>query len=383
LGRTELKEIEMAGTITSKTLGDIAPYDPTKPIMPEAMGDITATPSMPVPASQGGLLEVPKTTAGTETTNTGLLAPVAAKQGGLAAATQTAIGETPTTTATDLQGKSDVAAQKILAPAGYTPAADTTVEGRMNSLLGQDSQYMQAAKASAQQAMAARGLINSTMAGEAGQSAAIKAALPIATSDAQYMQARGLADQSAAQKSLLETQQAGESAALTQVQGDVSSALSKQAAGQALTQQEQNTINEYNKATKLQAESAAYNSALSKQQAGEKLTAIEQQAIADKQLEDMRQTGANYRDQVDNEAKIQIQQMDITSNEKKAIADAISVAGQSFTNSVATIMQANVDQYFKNAAINTLSAQYKNNVNSAVLPYGVTIDWGSNPNVGI
>jgi hypothetical protein len=59
-----------------------------------------------------------------------------------------------------------------------------TVRGQMQSLLDQDSPYMQQARARAQRVLAGRGLINSTMAGTAGEDAAIAAALNIATPDA-------------------------------------------------------------------------------------------------------------------------------------------------------------------------------------------------------
>jgi len=59
-----------------------------------------------------------------------------------------------------------------------------TVAGQMNSLLGQDSTYLQAARGRAAQQSNARGLLNSSMAAGAGEKAAIESALPIATADA-------------------------------------------------------------------------------------------------------------------------------------------------------------------------------------------------------
>jgi hypothetical protein len=73
---------------------------------------------------------------------------------------------------------------------GYDPsqrAIDTgkeTVSGQLDTLLGQDSPYLQRARAGAVQTANSRGLLNSSMAAGAGEAAAIDAALPIASADA-------------------------------------------------------------------------------------------------------------------------------------------------------------------------------------------------------
>lgn len=59
-----------------------------------------------------------------------------------------------------------------------------TVAGQLNDLLGADSKYMQSARANGLAIANSRGLINSSMAAGAAQKAAIDAAAPIATSDA-------------------------------------------------------------------------------------------------------------------------------------------------------------------------------------------------------
>lgn len=72
---------------------------------------------------------------------------------------------------------------------GYDPSAFTvdrnqTVAGQLDDLIDQDSAYMQQASRRAAQAMNDRGLLNSSIAIGAGQTAAIESALPIATTDA-------------------------------------------------------------------------------------------------------------------------------------------------------------------------------------------------------
>ena len=67
----------------------------------------------------------------------------------------------------------------------YTVPTNGTVQERVKSLVAEDSPLMQQAAQRAQQEMAQRGLINSSLAVGAGQQAVIAQALPIAQQDAQ------------------------------------------------------------------------------------------------------------------------------------------------------------------------------------------------------
>lgn len=59
-----------------------------------------------------------------------------------------------------------------------------TVSGQLSKILSEDSPYLTQARGGAMDYANSRGLLNSTMAAEAGESAAIKAALPVASADA-------------------------------------------------------------------------------------------------------------------------------------------------------------------------------------------------------
>lgn len=78
----------------------------------------------------------------------------------------------------------------------YTPqtrevnAATDTTQGQLNSILSTDSPLMQRARTLATQQMASRGLVNSSMNGEAGVAAMIDRATPIAGADASVYDAR-------------------------------------------------------------------------------------------------------------------------------------------------------------------------------------------------
>lgn len=62
--------------------------------------------------------------------------------------------------------------------------SNSTVAGQLNGLIAQNSPYLQAARAGAAKQANSRGLINSSIAAGAGETAAIQAALPIAQQDA-------------------------------------------------------------------------------------------------------------------------------------------------------------------------------------------------------
>lgn len=84
------------------------------------------------------------------------------------------------------------------APVTRTLDAKTeTTQGQMGALLAKDSPYLTAARERAKGAMNQRGLLNSTLAGTAGEAAAIDAALPIAQADAGAYQAQAGKNQDA------------------------------------------------------------------------------------------------------------------------------------------------------------------------------------------
>ena len=86
--------------------------------------------------------------------------------------------------------------QSLMSPASPSPASwnvdqNQTVEGRVKGIIDSNSPLMQQAKATANESANSRGLINSAMATQAGQSALYSAALPIASQDANTFAAAG------------------------------------------------------------------------------------------------------------------------------------------------------------------------------------------------
>jgi len=82
-------------------------------------------------------------------------------------------------------------------PALGNLSTSQTVQGQMSNLMQNDNPLMQRATTRASQAANKRGLLNSSMGVQAGQEAALTAALPIAQQDAKAYQTQALANQNA------------------------------------------------------------------------------------------------------------------------------------------------------------------------------------------
>lgn len=117
-------------------------------------------------------------------------------------------------------------------PTSYFDQAKSTVAGQLTSLLGSDSPYIKQAEQKAREQSASRGMLNTTLASQAGREAAIGAALPIAQQDA-----------SEYNKFALQTQATQNQQAMVQTESIASSELAKQNA--AIAQQKQNIQNEF------------------------------------------------------------------------------------------------------------------------------------------
>jgi hypothetical protein len=98
-----------------------------------------------------------------------------------------------------------------------TVSPNQTVRSQLDDLLSGSSEYLDAARQAGLRTAADRGLINSSIAGQAGEAAAIGAAMPIATQDAATN-----AQAARQRQGFLETQ------STTTLQGDINARLQKQ-----------------------------------------------------------------------------------------------------------------------------------------------------------
>lgn len=111
----------------------------------------------------------------------------------------------------DPNANTDLAAATTTPKTTTTPAYEAervtvepgdTVEGRIDNIVNKNSPIMQRAATRAKQAANSRGLLNTSMAVEAGQAAVLDAAMPIASQDAQTSFAAKQLNQNAGNRAL-------------------------------------------------------------------------------------------------------------------------------------------------------------------------------------
>lgn len=89
-----------------------------------------------------------------------------------------------TNTTTNLPATAGYNPTPVAAPTKWEVTPDQTVAGQVKTLIDENSPLMQQARTSAAKESGRRGLINSSMAVQAGENAVYQAAVPIATADA-------------------------------------------------------------------------------------------------------------------------------------------------------------------------------------------------------
>lgn len=233
--------------------------------------------------------------------------------------------------------------EPVVAPKQYAPRGSDLVEGRMNGLLASNSAYMQAARKAGERTAHSRGLLNSSLAGGAAQKAAIESALPIAQQDSQSIINANMAGYQGDIDSFLIGRQSEESSKLSAQDFMQDSALSAQNAKQDFVS----------------------NSKLSAQDAAQQI-----------ELDRIQQAGANYRQAVEMEWNHQMAIMELESNERSAIADAMTKLGDNFQAKLAGIqVDADLTAAAKTSAIRDLQDAYQANIASIGAIYGVAISW--------
>jgi len=250
-------------------------------------------------------------------------------------------------------------------PKKYTPAPEETVSGTMKGLLSSGSSYLEAAKTRGTQYAAQRGLLNTSMAAGASEAEAIKSALPIAQQDAGYMQNRGLA-----------TQQGEIQTGLYRTQGEISGGLLAQEGTQAKELSAQESEQTLGRETALTAQKGTIQSQLAEQEAKDRAALSAQESTQEITLENIQQDGANYRLSIENDLKTKLAEMELSSQEKTSVGNAMTDMGVQFTEELANIQRdPNVTAANKTAAILTLQAAYQSNLASLASIYSIIISW--------
>lgn len=117
-----------------------------------------------------------------------------------------------------------------------------SVSGNLTGLLGANSDYIKQARAQGEKAAGRRGLLNSSIAAGSGQSAAIAAALPIASQDASTAAGKNAAQAEFTSQTKLNEQSITGQKDLATLNNAAEAARQKEQQGFQLTQQERDNV---------------------------------------------------------------------------------------------------------------------------------------------
>ena len=217
--------------------------------------------------------------------------------------------------------------QPISDPVDIRP--ESTVSSQMSGLLSQDNPYMQSAETQGLKKMNKRGLLNSTLAIEAGEAARIDAALPIAQQDAKTYSDADLSRQRYQEDASKSAMNAELSANLASHEGKLKSELQSQV------------------------DEARYNHEVMAQAANTERLLIERQAMAE------------------------IAAMELSQADIKSLHDTIMNFGTQYERDYAEILLSKdfATAGAKRDALAGISDAYQANVELAASLIGVEIDW--------
>jgi len=278
-------------------------------------------------------------------------------------------------------------APEYKAPDPYMPGANATVKGQMEGLLSPGSSYIQSAQQRAKEALAPRGLLNTTMMGTAGERAAIEAALPIAQQDAGAFQEAGMLGYQGEIAGATSTQKHGQDVNLVGEQAKYSSLLSAQTA-------EQDAVTAAKKAKEnekllvlggdIDATAAAKKAVVDAEAAAKQATLdrelLEEKGRQDTAIETLRQESVTARQEAEIAFKDEIGKLELTTKEKDTASKLLADLGDSFSRQIGTVQSdPNLDAEAKTEIIAQLRAEYEQNVKSVADIYGIEIDWLTEP----
>lgn len=208
----------------------------------------------------------------------------------------------------------------------YVDENKATVAGQMKGLLAENNDYMKMNVAQAAKDANKRGMLNSSMAVQAGRAAAINAVLPIAQQDAQMYGNMAQQSQKTTEDSLLNNQLAGI---------------------------------EYKKSLNNARISAALTSVDQKGQ-------IEVQKLAD--------TAQMQRLEVDNQWKDMLNMDQMDTEEAKGLMQVSAALGSELTGSIERVLRdTNIEN--KTEAVNALMTQYRAQLTTAAAIVNIPLTW--------
>lgn len=268
-----------------------------------------------------------------------------------------------------------------------------TVAGQMEGLLSKESPLVTMSRTKAKEDANKRGMLNTTMAVQAGEAAAYQSALPIAQQDAQTAATSGQSSQEAKQEIDLTTHKGEVSGGLIEKEYGLKGELSTQEATQQSTLSEQE---------------AGQTSALSKQEADQKGTLLETQATQDIRvagqqkdydmavdtnksewdmairemmetnsfnIATMEDVGTTARTNIEAANRVLLADIEASTGEKQATIDLANDLGQQFQDTLKGIAVSDLSSASKTAALNNALNSYVSMMTTGAKIAGLDISW--------
>lgn len=190
----------------------------------------------------------------------------------------------------------DVARKNTITPTDVAFDESKGVAGRVSALTNSASPLMETARTKAKQYSASRGLLNSTLAGQAGEQAVIETATPIANADAGLYQQQSLTNQTARNSAL--TQNAN-NALTAGVQGSQMDVSQDQASKSLMEQARQFGVTSGQNQQQIDARNAQFDKTLTEQGRQFDTTRTDNASMFDRELgEKSRQFGLTQDQQM-------------------------------------------------------------------------------------
>jgi hypothetical protein len=208
-----------------------------------------------------------------------------------------------------------------------TPEA--TVSGQLETLLAEDSPYLQQAGIRAREQASDLGLLSSSMAVGAAERERLAAALPVAQADAATYAGSALSEQQAAETSALSEQQAGET------------------------------------------------SVLSAQEAAQNIEALETQGKIQYDIEAYSQEQQTLRTTMELSTNRALSASELSSEESQAYINSASTLGANYSQDVAAILQSQdfASETDRTTALMELEETYVNNMEFLASAADIPLDW--------
>lgn len=263
-----------------------------------------------------------------------------------------------------------------------------TVAGQMEGLLSKESPLVKMSRTKAKEDANKRGLLNTSMAVQAGEAAAYQSALPIAQQDAQTAATSGQSSQEAQQEIDLTTHKGEVSGGLIEkeygLKGELStqeseqtSALSEQEAAQKGTLLETQATQDI----RVAGQQKDYDMAVDTNKSEWDMAIREMMETNSFNIATMEDLGATARTNIEAANRVLLADIEASTGEKQAVVNLANDLGQQFQDTLKGIAVSDLSSASKTAALHNALNSYVSMMTTGAKIAGIDITWSA-PSMG-